>query len=226
VPGLGAGQESRLRAAFDHGFDAFRKCVGRAADAAIRWRYGVLGLVLAVLLGSVGFVAGAHIGAEAMPDIDGDLLEARILMPQGTPLERTEAVAREVEAALRRLDARLTPQQPNGAALVEAIPVRFNHNPSAREAGAHLATVMVDLLTAERRRIGLVPLLAETSTQAAAVKPLVISVVFGLLSATVQVVLVIPALYVLLDDWGWARVPRSSAGVDLGSDRRPHEPNP
>src|SRR5690554_5513182 len=35
------------------------------------------------------------------------------------------------------------------------------------------------------------------------IKPLVISVVFGLLSATVLVLLVIPALYVLLDDWGW-----------------------
>lgn len=155
VPSLRSGHESRLRAAFDRGFETFREWVGRAAEAAIRWRYGVLGLVLAVLLGSVGFVAGGHIGAEAMPDIDGDVLEARILMPQGTPLERTEVVAREVEAALRRLDARLTPEQPNGAALVEAIQVRFNHNPSARESGAHLATVMVDLLTAERRRIGL-----------------------------------------------------------------------
>jgi len=54
---------------------------------------------------------------------------------------------------------------------------------------------------------GLLPLLAETSSQAAAIKPLVISVVFGLLSATVLVLLVIPALYVLLDDWGWGRQP-------------------
>src|SRR5690554_4224016 len=57
---------------------------------------------------------------------------------------------------------------------------------------------------------GLLPLLAETSTQAAAIKPLVISVVFGLLSATVLVLLVIPALYVLLDDWGWLRRASSS----------------
>lgn len=164
---LRSGQESRLRAAFDHGFDAVRERVGRAADAAIRWRHGVLGLSPAVLLGSVGFLAGGHIGAEAMPDIDGDVLEARILMPQGTPLARTEAVAREVEAAMRRLDARFTAGltadltadlnlgQSAGAALVEATQVRFNHNPSARESGAHVATVIVDLLTAERRGISL-----------------------------------------------------------------------
>ncbi len=57
---------------------------------------------------------------------------------------------------------------------------------------------------------GLLPLLAETSTQAAAIKPLVISVVFGLLSATVLVLLVIPALYVLLDDWGWVQATEPS----------------
>ena len=52
---------------------------------------------------------------------------------------------------------------------------------------------------------GLAPLLAETSTQADAIKPLVIAVVFGLLSSTVLVLLVIPALYVLFDDRGWTR---------------------
>jgi multidrug efflux pump subunit AcrB len=57
---------------------------------------------------------------------------------------------------------------------------------------------------------GLAPLLAETSSQADAIKPLVISVVFGLLSATLLVLLVIPALYVLLDDIGLAR-PRAEA---------------
>jgi multidrug efflux pump subunit AcrB len=155
VPRLREGHDARFRAAFERGFAAFRERAGRLADAAIRWRHAVLGLVMVVLLGSVGFVAGGHIGSEAMPDIDGDVLEARILMPQGTPLARTEAVARQVETAMRRLDEQLTPRQPGGAALVEAIQVRFNHNPSAREAGAHVATVMVDLLTAERRRVTL-----------------------------------------------------------------------
>ncbi|WP_111414418.1 efflux RND transporter permease subunit [Billgrantia lactosivorans] len=155
VSHLRRGHDSRLRTAFDSGFERFREGVGRFADGAIRWRHAVLGAMLAVLLGSVGFMAGGHIGSEAMPDIDGDVLEARILMPQGTPLARTEAVAERVEAAMRELDARYSPDQPEGAALVEAIQVRFNHNPSARESGPHVATVSVDLLTAERRRVTL-----------------------------------------------------------------------
>ncbi|WP_163577192.1 efflux RND transporter permease subunit [Halomonas faecis] len=151
VKHLQQGHDSRFRTAFDRGFERFREGVGRLADRTIRFRHVVLGAVLAVMLGSVGFMAGGHVGREAMPDIDGDVLEARILMPQGTPLERTEAVAERVEAAMRELDARFSPEQPEGRALIEAIQVRFNHNLSARETGPHVATVSVDLLTAERR---------------------------------------------------------------------------
>ena len=155
VNSLQGASESRLRRGFERGFAALRERVGRVADAAIRARHAVLGLVLLVLIGSVGFVAGGHIGSEAMPSIDGDVLEARILMPQGTPLARTEAVAAQVEAAMRQLDAELSPQQPDAAPLVEAIQTRFNHNPSAQEAGPHVATVIVDLLAAERRTLSL-----------------------------------------------------------------------
>ncbi|WP_029134586.1 efflux RND transporter permease subunit [Sedimenticola selenatireducens] len=155
IPQLQAGHDSRFRAAFERGFAAFRESVGRTADMAVRWRHVVVGLMLVVMLGSVGFMAGGHIGSEAMPDIDGDVLEARILMPQGTPLSRTEVVAERVEAAMRLIDQRLTPAQPDAAPLVEAIQVRFNYNPSVGEAGAHVATVMVDLLTAERRTVTL-----------------------------------------------------------------------
>jgi multidrug efflux pump subunit AcrB len=155
VPRLRETDDSRFRATFERGFARFREGVGRAADAAIRWRHAVLGGVLAVIVASAGFMAGGHIGSEAMPDIDGDVLEARILMPQGTPLSRTEAVAEQIAAAMQRIDARLTPEQPGQAALVEAVQLRFNHNSSAREAGAHVATVIVDLLTAERRTVTL-----------------------------------------------------------------------
>ncbi|MDZ7735166.1 MAG: efflux RND transporter permease subunit [Gammaproteobacteria bacterium] len=151
----GHDHDSRWRAAFDRGFAVFRERVGRGADAAVRWRHAVLSLVLAILIGSVGFMAGGHIGSEAMPEIDGDVIEARILMPQGTPLARTEEVAGQVEQAMQRLNERLSPQQPGGSSLVRSIQVRFNHNPSARETGPHAATVIVDLLTAERRSVDL-----------------------------------------------------------------------
>ncbi len=49
---------------------------------------------------------------------------------------------------------------------------------------------------------GMVPLLLETSAQAASIIPLVISLVFGLSMSTSLVLLALPSLYVILDDIG------------------------
>lgn len=152
---LQSGDDSRFRLGFNRHFDAFQESVGQLADSAIVWRYAVLGMVFLILLGTAGFMAGGHVSSEAMPDLDGDTLEARILLPQGTPLARTENVARQIEDAMWRLNEKLTPEQPNQAPFVEAIQVRYNHNASAQEAGTHVATVMVDLFSAEHRTLSL-----------------------------------------------------------------------
>lgn len=61
---------------------------------------------------------------------------------------------------MAELNERLTPEQPDGASLVRNLQVRFNHNPSAGEPGPHVATLSVDLLTAERRTVDLETLTA------------------------------------------------------------------
>jgi multidrug efflux pump subunit AcrB len=155
VPSLQAGTQSRFRTAFDRYFGVFQESVGRLADRAVSWRYAVLGGVLLILLGTAGFMAGGHVSTEAMPDLDGDTLEARLLLPQGTPLARTEVAAAQIADAMWHLNDVLTPEQPDESPLVDAIQVRFNYNPSAQESGAHVATVMVDLLSAERRTMTL-----------------------------------------------------------------------
>ncbi|GGE60879.1 acriflavin resistance protein [Streptosporangium jomthongense] len=155
VPSLRKSGRSRFRAGFERRFGVFQEGVGRFADRAVSWRYSVLGMMLLILLGTAGFMAGGHVSTEAMPDLDGDTLEARLMLPQGTPLEHTEQAARQVADAMWQLNEAFAPEQPDESPLVDAIQVRFNYNPSAQEAGAHVATVMVDLLSAEIRTITL-----------------------------------------------------------------------
>jgi multidrug efflux pump subunit AcrB len=144
---------SRFRARFDSAFDRFReRGVGRLADASIRGRWLVTGLAIGALIATVGALGGGLVKREAMPEIDGDVLEARILMPQGTPLARTTEAVAQVEAALDRMNARLTPDQPDARPLVIRRITRLGRNLSAGEFGAHVATVSVDLLGAETRR--------------------------------------------------------------------------
>jgi multidrug efflux pump subunit AcrB len=106
---------------------------------------------LGLLIVTIGALAGGLIKREAFPDIDGDVLEARLMMPQGTPLARTEQAVAQIESALARVSAQLSPAQPGEAPLVLRRITRFNRNISAGETGAHVATVSVDLLGAETR---------------------------------------------------------------------------
>jgi len=146
------GAPSRFRARFDAGFDALRDGgVGRLADAAIRGRWLVAGLAVGALIVTVGALAGGVVKREAMPAIDGDVLEARLMLPAGTPLARTIEAVAQVEAALDRVNARLAPDQPEAQPLVIRRITRLGRNLSAGETGAHVATVAVDLLGAETR---------------------------------------------------------------------------
>jgi len=159
--GLGDKREkapSRFRTAFDRGFEKLREKAGQVADQAIRLRYGVLAAMLLIILGSVGLMVGGYVRMEAMPEIDGDVLEARLLMPQGTPLHQTQAITGQITAAMHRINEEFAPQQPDGQALVRNIQTRFNEHAGAGEKGAHVATVMTDLLTAETRTVDLATL--------------------------------------------------------------------
>jgi len=125
--------------------------LGAAVDVLLRWKYLWLGSVLGVFLVSVGLMAGGLVKYQAFPDLDGDVLSARLVLPSGTPLTRTEEVIEQVASALDRVNQRFAPRQPAGQDLVQTVTVQFNFNLDAFETGPHVATIDVDLLSAETR---------------------------------------------------------------------------
>ena len=63
------------------------------SSVALEWRYLTVALALIVLiLVHVGLVAGGLIKFSLMPKVDADNMVAYLTMPQGTPVEQTEAV--------------------------------------------------------------------------------------------------------------------------------------
>jgi len=152
LKGIDTGSTTRFRQRFDAFIDGVReKILGRIVDWAVSWRYLFIGLVLSIFLISVGMLAGGFLKMQAFPDIDGDVLQARILLPQGTPLSRTEIVVNRVVKALKKVDEDLTPLQPGKMPLVENVNIQFNYNVDSFESGPHVATVSADLLGAEKR---------------------------------------------------------------------------
>lgn len=138
----------RFEAAFHH-FQEQR--FGPLLDAAIRRRYLTVGLIVMLILLAIALPAGGRLKFVGFPDVDGDIVEARILLPQGTPLARTEQVVAAIQAAAERVNRQFAPAQPAQQALVRNITVIYGQNPDAYESGPHVARVVVDLLGAETR---------------------------------------------------------------------------
>ena len=127
------------------------KIVGPMAVLAVEWRYLTSGIAIGLMLLAVSAIAGGLLKFSAFPELDGNVMEARVLLPQGTPLARTETVVSTVTSALDEVNDKLSPLQPGGASLVEKVVVKFNENATANETGAHVATITADLLDSETR---------------------------------------------------------------------------
>lgn len=132
-------------------FFARERVVFAVASLAVRWRYLTLGLTVLAMMLSVAAITSGRLKFSAFPDLEGNVIEARLQLPQGTPLGRTEAVVAGINAALQRTDEKLRPQEAEQASLVKNVTVLFNTNADANEEGSHVATLRVDLRDSETR---------------------------------------------------------------------------
>ena len=145
-------QKNRFRNSIDDGLNWFRqKILGQTVDAAVNFRYLFIGIVVFIFIVSVSMIAGGRLKVQAFPDIEGDVLQARILFPQGTPLEKTEEYVDQIVAGAQKMNDKLSVSQPGKADLVKHTSVFYNTNIDAGEKGDHVATISLDLLNAENR---------------------------------------------------------------------------
>jgi len=82
---------------------------------------------------------------------------------------------------------------------------------------AHIAAVNASkarfravFITSATTIAGLVPLMFETSTQAQIMQPMVVSIIFGMITSTCLILFLLPSLYVILDDFGLVKKPSPS----------------
>jgi len=142
-------ESPRWRQRFEAGFEKLRERVGRIAEFAIRFRYATVGIAFALLILSIGLIATGTLKFKAFPDLEGDSLEARIILPQGTPLATTESVVDQLLKGLDETHQLLAEKE--SEPLLENVQVAYSKNKDSAEEGAHLATISIDLLAAEKR---------------------------------------------------------------------------
>ncbi|EAS43555.1 AcrB/AcrD/AcrF family protein [Photobacterium profundum] len=133
-------------------FDSFRNNqLVSAVEAVVRWRYLFLGSVIAMLFISLSLLAGGALKFVGFPELDGDIAEARVILPPGSSLAQTEKVVQTIVTAAEKLNVEWSDKQEGGNTLVEHITEQYNFNPDADESGPHVATVRLDLRGAESR---------------------------------------------------------------------------
>jgi len=147
---------------------ALRKFIAGPLDRTVRFATGHYGVVIAsavaLILITVGLVAGRYISFSFLPRIEGDNVIAQVEMPQGTPAARTQEVASYIEAVGRRVaDSLAAEEGDDHLPLVESVHLSVGQYPSADRgpgAGAlptfvesHKAEVNFQLLGAEERDV-------------------------------------------------------------------------
>ncbi len=139
----------KLRVKFEKGFGVLREAVGKLADKAIDYRYITVGIALAMLVLSVGLIATSTVKFKAFPDLEGNQVDARILLPQGTPLAETERVMDRILKALDKTVDTLNKNEPEP--LVKNVQLSYGIHGDVPENGTHIATLTLDLLSTEIR---------------------------------------------------------------------------
>ena len=139
----------KWRQKFESGFNKLRHTVGNAAKVAMQFRYITVGVALAMLVLSIGLIATGTVKFKAFPDLEGNNFEARILLPQGTPLAETERAVATLLDSLQKTNQELSEKEAED--LVKDIQLSYGTHGDVPENGSHLATLSIDLLNTEKR---------------------------------------------------------------------------
>ena len=117
----------------------------------VKWRYLAVGLTIGALLASFALVVGGGLKFLPFPKLDGDIAEARIILPPGSTLQQTELVVAHIIESAKATGEKATDNNNESAPLIRDITAQYNFNADAGESGPHVATVRLDLLSAEIR---------------------------------------------------------------------------
>lgn len=114
-----------------------------------KWRYGFLGIVLLLLLGSVSLLAFKVVRVKMLPFDNKSEFQVIVDMPEGTTLEQTAALTREIGDYLRTVPEVVDYQSYVGSASP------FNFNGLVRHyylrRGPNVADIQVNLVSKEHR---------------------------------------------------------------------------
>jgi multidrug efflux pump subunit AcrB len=137
---------------------------GRALDVAIEWRYVTVAIALGVVLLTVTLFASGRMRYQFVPAVEGDIVTAFLTMPQGIPIDQTQAAIEQIQAAVDEIEREFETEYPDVPIIqqtVATIGSQLNMNGGPQDmavniGGAHLASFILQLSPAAERPVGAV----------------------------------------------------------------------
>ena len=129
---------------------------------AIHFRYATVALFVGLLMIMFGMLAGKHIPFVFFPEVPSDYIVAKLVMPEGTPIELTSRAIDQMQRGLDQLSEE-TEQQGFGQPFQNAVvtlggqPFEGSGGPLGATSGAaqaNLAEIAVELVKSEARAGG------------------------------------------------------------------------
>ncbi len=147
-----ARQPARYRQWLDQRFNRFRDGFFlRLVSLAIRHRGTTLAATVALLILSIGLVAGGRIGFTFFPNVEGKILYANASFTAGTPRERVQAFLQHLETTLRQTEAEF------GGGLVEIslsqLGITRSGGGSGQRRGDAYGSLFVELVSPDHRQV-------------------------------------------------------------------------
>lgn len=136
-----------------------RKAYQPALNFGLRWRYPMIALFFAVFAVSLAVVGTGRIKFQFFPEVEGDVLSAKLELAQGVPFAETENVVKQIEAAAYQLGEQF--QGYNGQPVVRHVlassgtqPFITGFQPGGPPKATHIGEVTVELLPSAERAVG------------------------------------------------------------------------
>lgn len=127
--------------AFSHGFMRWVKhSYGPFLEFTLRHRYITIATAIALLIATLGYVKSGRMGFEMFPKIESDFSQAELVLPYGSPVEKTEAIMQKLLDGARKVIADSGHEE-----LVESITANIGRG------GSHTGLMRISLADPEIR---------------------------------------------------------------------------
>ncbi|TAG10559.1 MAG: efflux RND transporter permease subunit [Verrucomicrobia bacterium] len=137
-----------------------------ALNFALHWRYVTATIFIAILFLSVSFVGNGLIKFKFFPDVEGDILSAKLELAQGVPFEENQRAIQQIEAAAVQLGEKFKTR--DGKSIIKHIlssagtqPFQTGVAAGGVPVASHIGEVTIELAKAASRDVTSETLVAE-----------------------------------------------------------------